>query len=121
VGYITRGRGISIHRTDCPNTLQLPEGENRMIPVTWEGNANQVYEVALEVKAKNREKLLAEMLLAISEEGVIINEANARALEGGWAQGYFLIAIPSLDHLEKVLKKLQRVRGVVSARRIEPR
>jgi GTP pyrophosphokinase len=121
VGYITRGRGISIHRTDCPNTLQLPEGENRMIPVNWEGDANQVYEVALEVKAKNREKLLADMLLAISEEGVIINEANARALEGGWAQGYFLVAIPSLDHLEKVLKKLQRVRGVTSARRIEPR
>jgi len=121
VGYITRGRGISIHRTDCPNTLQLPEGENRMIPVTWEGDANQVYEVALEVKAKNREKLLADILLAISEEGMIINEANARALEGGWAQGYFLIAIPSLDHLEKVLKKLQRVRGVVSAHRIEPR
>ncbi len=121
VGYITRGRGISIHRTDCPNTLQLPEGENRMIPVNWEGDANQVYEVALEVKAKNREKLLADILLAISEEGMIINEANARALEGGWAQGYFLIAIPSLDHLEKVLKKLQRVRGVVSARRIEPR
>jgi GTP pyrophosphokinase len=121
VGYITRGRGISIHRTDCPNTLQLPEGESRMIPVTWEGDASQVYEVALEVKAKNREKLLADMLLAISEEGIIINEANAKALEGGWAQGYFLIAIPSLDHLEKVLKKLQRVRGVVSARRIEPR
>jgi GTP pyrophosphokinase len=121
VGYITRGRGISIHRTDCPNTLQLPEGESRMIPVQWEGDTNQVYEVALEVRAKNREKLLADILLAISEEGLIINEANARALEGGWAQGYFLIAIPSLDHLEKVLKKLQRVRGVVSARRIEPR
>ncbi len=121
VGYITRGRGISIHRTDCPNTLQLPEGENRMIPVQWEGDASQVYEVALEVRGKNREKLLADMLLAISEEGIIINEANAKALEGGWAQGYFLIAIPSLDHLEKVLKKLQRVRGVVSARRIEPR
>ncbi len=121
VGYITRGRGISVHRTDCPNTLQLPEGESRMIPVSWEGDANQVYEVALEVRGKNREKLLADMLLAISEEGVIINEANARALEGGWAQGYFLVAIPSLDHLDKVLKKLQRVRGVVSARRIEPR
>ncbi len=121
VGYVTRGRGVSIHRTDCPNTLQLPEGESRMIPVSWEGNAGQIYEVAIEVKAKDREKLLAEMLLAISEEGVIINEANAKAAEGGWAQGYFVIAISKADQLEKVLKKLQRVKGVVSARRIEPR
>ena len=121
VGYVTRGRGVSIHRTDCPNTLQLPEGESRMIPVSWEGNSGQMYEVAIEVKAKDREKLLADMLLAISEEGVIINEANAKAAEGGWAQGYFVIAISKADHLEKVLKKLQRVKGVVSARRIEPR
>ncbi len=121
VGYVTRGRGVSIHRTDCPNTLQLPEGESRMIPVSWEGNAGQVYEVAIEVKGKDREKLLADMLLAISEEGVIINEANAKAAEGGWAQGYFVIAISKADQLEKVLKKLQRVKGVVSARRIEPR
>lgn len=121
VGYVTRGRGVSIHRTDCPNTLQLPEGESRMIPVSWEGNAGQVYEVAIEVKAKDREKLLADMLLAISEEGVIINEANAKTQDGGWAQGYFVVGISQSDQLEKVLKKLQRVKGVVNARRIEPR
>ncbi len=121
VGYITRGRGVSVHRTDCPNTLLLPEREGRMIPVSWEGNAGQVYEVAIEVKAKDREKLLSDMLLAISEEGVIINEANAKASEAGWAQGYFVIAVSQSDQLEKVLKKLQRVRGVVSARRTEPR
>jgi GTP diphosphokinase / guanosine-3',5'-bis(diphosphate) 3'-diphosphatase len=121
VGYITRGRGVSIHRTDCPNTLQLPEGESRMIPVSWEGNAGQLYEVAIEVKAKDREKLLSDMLLAITEEGVVINEANAKASEGGWAQGYFVVAISQADQLEKVLKKLQRVKGVVSARRTEPR
>ncbi|HUO56974.1 MAG TPA: bifunctional (p)ppGpp synthetase/guanosine-3',5'-bis(diphosphate) 3'-pyrophosphohydrolase, partial [bacterium] len=115
VGYVTRGRGVSIHRTDCPNTLQLPEGESRMMPVSWEGNAGQTYQVAVEVKAKDREKLLADMLLAISEEGVLIHEANAKALEGGWAQGYFVVAIAQADQLEKVLKKLQRVQGVVSA------
>ncbi len=121
VGYVTRGRGVSIHRNDCPNTLQLPEWEGRKILVAWEGNAGQVYEVALEVKAKNREKLLADLLQAISEEGIVINEANAKALEGGWAQGYFLIVISSSDQVDKVLKKLERVRGVVNARRIEPR
>jgi GTP pyrophosphokinase len=92
-----------------------------MIPVSWEGNEGQVYEVAIEVKGKDREKLLSDMLLAISEEGVIINEANAKASEAGWAQGYFVIAISQSDQLDKVLKKLQRVKGVVSARRIEPR
>ncbi len=121
VGYVTRGRGISVHRTDCPNTLQLPEGESRTIPVSWEGNGGQVYEVAVEVKAKDRGKLLADMLLAISEEGVLINEASAKAQDGGWAQGYFVIGISQADQLEKVLKKLGRVQGVVSARRIEPR
>jgi GTP pyrophosphokinase len=121
VGYVTRGRGISIHRTDCPNTLLLPEAEGRMMPVSWEGNDGQVYEVALEVKAKDRDKLLTDMLLAISEEGVIINEASAKASEGGWAQGYFVVGISKSDQLDKVLKKLGRVKGVVSARRTEPR
>jgi len=121
VGYVTRGRGVSVHRTDCPNTLQLPEGESRMIPVSWEGNVGQVYDVAVEVKAKDRERLLTDMLQSISEEGVIIKEANAKALDGGWAQGYFVIGISQADQLEKVLKKLQRVKGVVGAKRIEPR
>ncbi len=121
VGYVTRGRGVSVHRTDCPNTLLLPEAEGRMMPVSWEGSAEQVYEVAIEVKAKDREKLLADMLLAISEEGVAISEANAKAAEGGWAQGYFVIGISQASQLEKVLKKLQRVKGVVSARRTEAR
>jgi GTP pyrophosphokinase len=121
VGYVTRGRGVSIHRTDCPNTLALPEAEGRLMPVSWEGNDGQVYEVAIEVKAKDREKLLTDMLLAISEEGVIINEANAKATGGGFAQGYFVIAVSKSDQLDKVLKKLQRVKGVVNARRTEPR
>jgi GTP pyrophosphokinase len=121
VGYVTRGRGVSVHRTDCPNTLLLPEGESRMMKVSWEANEGQVYEVAVEVKARDRDKLLSDMLLAISEEGVIINEANAKTVEGGWAQGYFLLGISSADQLQKVLKKLERVQGVVSARRIEPR
>jgi GTP pyrophosphokinase len=121
VGYVTRGRGVSVHRTDCPNTLLLPEAEGRQMPVSWEGSAEQIYEVAIEVKAKDREKLLADMLLAISEEGVIISEANAKAAEGGWAQGYFVIGISQASQLEKVLKKLQRVKGVVSARRTEAR
>lgn len=121
VGYVTRGRGVSVHRIDCPNTLQLPEGEGRMIPVSWDGNEGQLYEVAIEVKAKDREKLLADMLLAISEEGIIINEASAKATEGGWAQGYFVIAISKADQIEKVLKKLQMVQDVVSAQRTESR
>jgi GTP pyrophosphokinase len=121
VGYVTRGRGVSVHRTDCPNTLQLPEGESRMMPVSWEGEGGQTYEVALEVKAKDRSQLLSDMLQSISEEGVIINEANAKALDGGWAQGYFVIGVSRSDQLEKVLRKLERVKGVVSAKRIEPR
>jgi GTP pyrophosphokinase len=121
VGYVTRGRGVSVHRTDCPNTLQLPEGESRMMPVSWEGEGGQTYEVALEVKAKDRSQLLSDMLLAISEEGVVINEANAKALDGGWAQGYFVIGVSRSDQLEKVLRKLERVKGVSSAKRIEPR
>jgi GTP pyrophosphokinase len=121
VGYVTRGRGVSVHRTDCPNTLLLPEVEGRMMPVSWEGSVEQIYEVAIEVKAHDREKLLADMLSTIAEEGVAISEANAKAAEGGWAQGYFVIGISQASQLEKVLRKLQKVKGVVSARRTEAR
>jgi len=121
VGYITRGRGVSVHRADCPNTAGLSSEEDRMIKVAWDSPANRVFEAALQVRAKNRERLLADMLQAISGEGILINEASARALSGGLAEGYFVVQIKNAEQLRAILARLTQVSGVVDANRIEPK
>jgi GTP pyrophosphokinase len=119
IGYVTRGRGISVHRANCPNTLKLQEEAGRIVQASWKSQVNHLFEVAIEVKAHDREKLLSDMLLAISEEEVVIIETTAKALDNKMAQGYFLIGISGPDQLKKVLQKIRSVSGVISANRIE--
>ncbi len=126
VGYITRGRGVSIHRADCSNTLNLAEDQGRMVQVSWEkagtlATPGQRYEVAVEVRAKDRQNLMADMLMAVTSIGVKINEATTKAMSGGEAQGYFLIEISSAAQLEEVRRKLLGVSGTLKVYRTEPR
>jgi GTP pyrophosphokinase len=121
VGYITRGRGISVHRADCPNTADLSSEEDRIVHVSWDAPAGKVFEAALQVRARDRERLLADLLHALSSEGIPILETTARVLAGGIAEGYFVVQINNSDQLRKILKKLEQVPGVLDAQRTEPK
>lgn len=121
VGYITRGRGISVHRADCPNTADLATEEDRIVHVSWDVPAGKVFEAAIQVRARDRERLLADLLHALSSEGIPIIETTARVLAGGIAEGYFVVQINNSDQLKKILKKLEQVPGVMDAQRTEPK
>jgi GTP pyrophosphokinase len=121
VGYITRGRGISVHRADCPNTADLATEEDRIVHVSWDVPAGKVFEAAIQVRARDRERLLADLLHALSSEGIPIIETTARVLAGGIAEGYFVVQINNSDQLRKILKKLEQVPGVMDAQRTEPK
>jgi GTP pyrophosphokinase len=121
VGFITRGRGISVHRADCPNTADLATQDDRIVRASWDAPAGKVFEAAIQVRARNRERLLADLLHALSGEGVPINEASARAMAGGLAEGYFVVQINNSDQLKSILHKLQQVPGVMDAQRTEPK
>lgn len=118
VGYITRGRGISIHRVDCPNVLNLADHPERRIEIDWETDAGDRFFVRLIVEGDDRRGLLSDIASAITATGTNIGSAEIKAVEGGMA-GSFVVEVQNLTHLKKVMKAIRRVAGVLSVERRE--
>jgi GTP diphosphokinase / guanosine-3',5'-bis(diphosphate) 3'-diphosphatase len=112
LGYITRGRGISVHSENCPNVRNLLYDPERQIEVAWAGEKTTSYAIELEVVSDDRPGLLADLTQAIAGEGSNIRRIDARADEG--RKGYVSVSLETSDlkHLEKILSKLKAVRGV---------
>ena len=112
IGYITRGRGISVHSENCPNVRNLLYDPERQIEVAWAGEKTTSYAIELEVVSDDRPGLLADLTQAIAGEGSNIRRIEARADEG--RRGYVSVSLETSDlkHLEKILSKLKAVRGV---------
>jgi GTP diphosphokinase / guanosine-3',5'-bis(diphosphate) 3'-diphosphatase len=117
VGYVTQGRGISIHRADCPNLLNLKEGDRR-VEIDWQEQEGESYAVRLVVTALDRRGLYADILQAISETGTNIRRADLHTKDGG-AFGTVFVEVENLPHLAKVLKVVRRVKGVQAVDRRE--
>jgi GTP diphosphokinase / guanosine-3',5'-bis(diphosphate) 3'-diphosphatase len=118
IGYITRGRGISIHRTDCPNVLNLSEHPERRIEIEWEAESSERFFVRIIVEGNDRRGLLSDIATAISDTGTNISSAEIKSKEGGMT-GSFVVEVQDLTHLKKVMKFIRRVNGVASAERRE--
>jgi GTP pyrophosphokinase len=118
IGYITRGRGISIHRTDCPNVLNLSEHPERRVEIEWEAESSERFFVRIIVEGTDRRGLLSDIATAISDTGTNISSAEIRSNEGGMT-GAFVVEVQDLTHLKKVMKYIRRVNGVLSAERRE--
>jgi GTP diphosphokinase / guanosine-3',5'-bis(diphosphate) 3'-diphosphatase len=118
IGYITRGRGISIHRTDCPNVLNLSEHPERRIEIEWEAESGDRFFVRIIVDGNDRRGLLSDIATAISDTGTNISSAEIKSKEGGMT-GSFVVEVQDLAHLKKVMKYIRRVNGVASAERRE--
>ncbi|MGM0501701.1 MAG: RelA/SpoT family protein [Bacillota bacterium] len=120
-GYITRGRGVSIHRLDCPNFKGLKDSEaERIIDVEWYVDKDKSYQVELEVKALDKKSLLNDLTKVISEEGVNITAVDARTSDDQLAHINLGIHISSLDHMNKIMDKLEEIDGVLKVRRANP-
>jgi guanosine-3',5'-bis(diphosphate) 3'-pyrophosphohydrolase len=118
VGYITRGRGISIHRSDCPNILKFSEHPERRIEIDWRTDKAHLYFVRIRVEGTDRRGLLSDIAKAISNTGTNIQSAVTEAVEGGM-RGEFVVEIENLTHLTKVTRAVRKVKGVVSVERRE--
>ncbi len=118
MGYITVGRGISIHRCDCPNVLNLPNVPERRVVIDWGTDDAQRFLVRIVMEGTDRHGLFADMARAVSDTGTNIRSATITAVEGGM-QGQFVIEVENLAHLKKVLRKIRRVKGVLSVERKE--
>lgn len=117
VGYITRGRGVTVHRRDCSNVLRMLEEEDRIIDVAWDVAKDQAFLVGISVTAESRVNLLGDVGRAISSNGTNIRSADMHT-DGSEAVGRFILEVRNLQHLQKVLKSLVKVKGVERVERI---
>jgi GTP pyrophosphokinase len=112
VGYVTQGRGISIHRADCPNLLTLSAVERR-VDIDWHENAGETFAVRLVLSGEDRRGLYADIMEAISQSGTNIRGADLQSKDGN-VFGNVYVEVDNLTHLAKVLKAVRRVKGVSS-------
>ncbi|NEU31565.1 bifunctional (p)ppGpp synthetase/guanosine-3',5'-bis(diphosphate) 3'-pyrophosphohydrolase [bacterium LRH843] len=120
IGYITKGRGVSIHRSDCAN-VNNEEVQARLLPVEWEGSTQQdkSYNVDIEITGYDRNGLLNEVLHAVTESRTVINAVSGRSdHRQKTVIIHMTISIRNIDHLHKVVEKIKQLRDVYSVRRV---
>ncbi|MFB5762160.1 RelA/SpoT family protein [Paenibacillus medicaginis] len=121
VGYITRGRGVSVHRSDCPN---IPgsggdgEEQARVIDVEWEEAVEANYSVDIEVTGHDRNGLMNEVLQAISESKTNLAAITGRSDKNKMAMMHITILIRNTEHLHSVVERIKRVKDVYTVHRI---
>ena len=122
VGYITRGRGISIHRADCPNIGHYKNDEqSRIIEVSWDTGTEGSYRVTIEIEAIDRPRLATDIMNVVTETKTIINAINARAVSQNFALVHLKIEVVSMEHMQHVIDKIRRVKDVLEVRRVVPK
>lgn len=120
VGYVTRGRGVSVHRSDCANLPATGDGEEaaRVIEVDWESSVEANYSVDIEVTGHDRNGLLNEVLQAVSESKTNISAVTGRSDKNKMAMIHMTILIRNTDHLQSVVERIKRVKDVYTVHRI---
>lgn len=120
IGYITRGRGVSVHRSDCPNIPKPNDGEEaaRVIEVEWESAVEANYSVDIEITGHDRRNFLNEVLQAVSESKTNISAVSGRSDKNKMALVHMTILIRNTEHLQAVVEKIKRVKDVYTVHRI---
>ncbi len=120
VGFVTRGRGITIHRTDCVNIMNLPQMERvRIIEAEWQEpeNASEKYVAEISIYAHNRNGLLADISRVLAEKNIDIQSMNTRVSKQGLATLQTAFEVESREELNRVIDKLRMVKNVVDIER----
>jgi guanosine-3',5'-bis(diphosphate) 3'-pyrophosphohydrolase len=118
VGYVTQGRGISIHRADCPNLLVLSTEAERRVEIDWQESEGETFVVRLAVGGEDRRGLYADICTAINESGTNIRSAELATRDGA-VFGSVLVEVENQTHLHKVIRAIRRVKGVTDVARRE--
>ena len=120
VGFITRGYGVSVHRQDCPNADPAKRKESekgRWVPVSWGRSEQDLYQTTLEISAKDRTNLFLDVAAALSAAQIRVDTLTAKGMPDGFALITVVISIRNREELDKVMKKLHSVRGVLGVQR----
>ncbi|MBQ4001236.1 MAG: bifunctional (p)ppGpp synthetase/guanosine-3',5'-bis(diphosphate) 3'-pyrophosphohydrolase, partial [Lachnospiraceae bacterium] len=122
IGYVTRGRGISIHRTDCPNIMSLPDSEKaRMISAEWAPDAEKEsknrYETHIVVYCENRRGMFADISRVMTDNEIDIMSVFSRVNKQGMGMIHLSFEITSADEITKISSKLRQIPGVIDIQR----
>ena len=117
VGYITKGRGVSVHRKDCPNVKELLQENNRMIDVSWEEEERISYKVDIEISANDRSNLLSDIISTLNSVKAKLVGVNAKATRDRIAVIDITIETQSVEELNNILKALRKIDSVYDVKR----
>jgi GTP pyrophosphokinase len=117
IGYITRGRGVSVHSKDCPNITLNPDGDNRLIEVLWHGSQSGSYTSDITISAIDRPFLLSEITNIITEAKISMKALNARTTKDHQAILNISLQISNIEQLEKIINRIQKIKGVLEINR----
>ena len=118
VGYVTRGRGVSIHRGDCPNLLLLAHEPERRLEIDWQEAEGERFVVRLALDGVDRRGLYADLAAAVTSTGTDIRSLDLRSLDGK-VDGSVVVEVENLTHLQKIVKAMRRVKGIIEVARRE--
>jgi GTP pyrophosphokinase len=118
IGFITRGNGVSVHRSDCTNADALRRQPDRLIAVQWDPTAASVFLVQLQVEALDRNRLLSDITRALSDHHVNILAASVQTTRDRVATSRFTFEMGDPGHLDHVMAAVRKVDGVYDVYRV---
>lgn len=121
IGYVTRGKGVSVHRSDCPNMIAFKKEDERLIEVVWDTVEDSCYQVQLEAVAVDRPRLALEVMNAVAETKTNVNSIHARVTKNNLAAIDLKVEIRSIEHLNYIIDKIKRIKDVIEVKRVVPR
>jgi GTP diphosphokinase / guanosine-3',5'-bis(diphosphate) 3'-diphosphatase len=120
LGFVTRGHGVSIHRTDCPNVQALNEQAARFIDVSWQAGRPTSFAVTIQVEALDRQKLLRDVATVLGDQRVNIISASSNTGKDRIATLRFTVELADIAHLGSIVSSVKKVDGVFDAYRLTP-
>ena len=120
IGFITRGKGVSVHRTDCPNAPPLLAKPERLVEVDWDAFQTGRFTVVLQVSALDRTGLLRDLSDALTDCGVMILSSSSWAKKDGTARLRFAFELADVAHLDHIQRTVRRLEGVFDSYRVLP-
>nr|WP_300005831.1 bifunctional (p)ppGpp synthetase/guanosine-3',5'-bis(diphosphate) 3'-pyrophosphohydrolase [Tissierella sp.] len=117
IGFVTKGRGVSVHRADCPNIEQDVETD-RFLEVYWDSQESTSYPADIQIKATDRSGLLAEIAMKISELDISLLSINARTAKDKTVVINMSIEINDIKQLEYIIKEIKRIKNIIDAYRV---
>lgn len=117
VGYITRGRGVSVHRQDCPNVMDL-DNQERFIDIQWDTNEQAAYPAEIQIKAIDRSGLLTEITQEMTDSNLALLSLNARTKKETLVVINMTLEIKDIDQLKDLMRQIRRLKGVMDVYRV---